>query len=103
MIERRILAVAKWEQAWEFGEVFWEEGLATPLTRKQINKLNVLQIDFVEEITHRHHFVWNFDDWAFHDIIPAHHCRMWSGIVKHKEVTRPFVDFFLRKGMWKVG
>ena len=28
MLPINILAVAKWEQAWEYGEVFWEEGLA---------------------------------------------------------------------------
>ena len=42
MLSDRILAVAKWEQAWEYGEVFWEEDLATMLTSRKVDELNFL-------------------------------------------------------------
>ena len=42
MLPINILAVAKWEQAWEYGEVFWEEGLARMLTSRKVDERNFL-------------------------------------------------------------
>ena len=42
MLSINILAVAKWEQAWEYGEVFWEEGLARMLTSRKVDERNFL-------------------------------------------------------------
>ena len=52
---------------------------------KQVDKLNVLQSDFVEVITHRHHFILYLHHRALQELLTANHSGVSAPRIENKE------------------
>ena len=73
----------KWQYSkrWEWSE----KPCCFYLLRNHIDKLNVLQSDFLEVITHRHHFIFYLHHRALQERLTANHSGVGAPRIENKE------------------
>ena len=81
----------KWQYSkrWEWPE----KPCCFYLLRKQIDKLNVLQSDFLEVITHRHHFILYLHHRALQERLTANHSGVGAPRIENKEGVTIVCEF----------